>query len=241
MVGNKKATARGTKRTATPARAKSARKKATRKKATKPRKPAEPKAPVWIEPFLEALLQTRSVSHACDAISLGRTTVYQHRDKDDDFRRRWDEARWAFRDDLETSTLEWAIDGHPEPVFGRIEERNNKGVITSVRIGVVGVKKTKSAAVSLRMLECLAPEKYGRDQGESDPHEAARQIREDLAMMVGGVPTEPPAGVEPNLVEPVDPSMTPRPPGQARRVGATGHAIPATKRRAKRHEPEPPP
>jgi len=242
MAAKKKASAGRTKRTSPQKGTKSAAKKVARKRPARrsgAKKVSE--AFPWADRFIDALQATRSVTKACEAIGIGRTTVYQHRDRDDDFRSRWEEARYTFRDDLEASTLEWAIDGLKEPVFARVEVRDDKGRILESSTQVVGVKIAKNAAVTLRMLECLYPERYGRDQGDSDPHEAARIMREDLMLMAGGVPTAPPAGQSAHLVEPLDPDAVPAAPGQAEQVDATGQVIPQPLRRAQGHEPEPPP
>lgn len=197
--------------------------------------------PAWVAPWLEALERRRSVTLACETISIGRRTVYDLREKDDDFRRAWDAARYTWRDDAETSAVTWAIEGLPEPVFGRVEVRDEDGFVIEVRQEVIGVRMKKNASVTMGVLAALDPERYGKGATEGDPHEAARMIRDDLQLMMGGVPTRPPEGLEPHLIEPIDPSLEPVPPGKARKLGAAGHEMPAPKRRAKEHEPEPPP
>jgi len=55
----------------------------------------------WRPEFLLALREDGTVTAACERAGIGRTTAYDHRNRDDVFRADWDEAYRAFWDDLE--------------------------------------------------------------------------------------------------------------------------------------------
>ena len=61
------------------------------------------------EVFLEALAEGYSVRHAAKAIGAGRRTVYDWREEDPDFKRRWDEAIEDGTDVLEDEARRRAI------------------------------------------------------------------------------------------------------------------------------------
>lgn len=72
--------------------------------------------------FLRAFARTGSVSAACRAAGLPRRTVYNWRDADADFRRRWDEARARGVGCLHDEAMRRAFEGDDRPVWheGRI-------------------------------------------------------------------------------------------------------------------------
>jgi len=72
--------------------------------------------------FLRAFARSGSVSAACRASGLARRTVYNWRDADADFRRRWDEARARGVGCLRDEAMRRAFEGDDRPVWheGRI-------------------------------------------------------------------------------------------------------------------------
>ena len=72
--------------------------------------------------FLREFARTGSVSAACRASGLARRTVYNWRDADADFRRRWESARGRGVERLRDEAMERALVGAEVPVWhdGRI-------------------------------------------------------------------------------------------------------------------------
>ncbi len=72
--------------------------------------------------FLREFARTGSVSAACRATGLARRTVYNWRDADADFRRRWDAARGRGVERLRDEAMERGLVGAEVPVWhdGRI-------------------------------------------------------------------------------------------------------------------------
>jgi hypothetical protein len=71
------------------------------------------------EKFLEHLRQTANVSEACLLIGVKRRSVYDCRERDEAFRRAWDEAIEIATDALEREARRRAIEGVETPVFYR--------------------------------------------------------------------------------------------------------------------------
>jgi hypothetical protein len=63
------------------------------------------------EKFLKTIAAGRSVTAACDAAGYGRRTIYEHREKDPEFRAAWDDALEAGTDRLEDKVYEKAEAG----------------------------------------------------------------------------------------------------------------------------------
>lgn len=148
----KKASAKRTKKPATP-RKRAAKKATSKRKASKrkaaPRKKARHFA--WAEPFLQALAEHDGhVGEACRAVGIHRSMVYNLRNKEtaeaEGFARRWDEICEYHVDRLETRSMELAIDGWDEPVFHDGEE--------------CGMKRRFSPSLMMFLLRCRRPEVY---------------------------------------------------------------------------------
>ncbi len=61
--------------------------------------------------MLESLSEFANVSQACKDAGVGRSTVYQRRDKDDLFRAQWDAAIEEAIDGIELAVTKAALDG----------------------------------------------------------------------------------------------------------------------------------
>ena len=66
--------------------------------------------------FLEALAATGNVTLAARAAAVSRTSIYAHRQADEDFERRWLEAEQIAGDRLEAEAWRRGVDGVSEPV-----------------------------------------------------------------------------------------------------------------------------
>lgn len=73
--------------------------------------------PVRRSRFLKALKETCNVTLAARAAGAGRRTVYEHREKDPDFRAAWEEALEEAVDVLEAEVHRRAFTGIEKPVF----------------------------------------------------------------------------------------------------------------------------
>ena len=73
--------------------------------------------PAWQRPFLEAFEQTMMVSAACDAVGIGRTTVYEARQRDAAFAAAWADVNEKITEQLEAAAIRRARDGVARPVF----------------------------------------------------------------------------------------------------------------------------
>jgi hypothetical protein len=71
----------------------------------------------WEAAFLEQLRLTANVSEAAKTAKIGRVTAYDHRNRDPEFRAKWDEACETAIDSLEREAWRRAIEGYEEPVF----------------------------------------------------------------------------------------------------------------------------
>ena len=110
--------------------------------------------------FLREFARTGSVSTACRAAGLARRTVYNWRDADADFRRRWDAARERGAGRLSDEAMRRAMIGDEVPLWhdGRI----------------VGHESMPDNRVLWKLLQALQAETYG-------PHAAELQARRERA------------------------------------------------------------
>jgi hypothetical protein len=74
--------------------------------ATPPRAPA-----TWEKAFLTGLSKLGTVSAACRAARIERSTAYRHREASADFKEAWEYARLAFADLLEKEAIRRATKG----------------------------------------------------------------------------------------------------------------------------------
>ena len=72
--------------------------------------------------FLEELAKTGVVGIAAEACNLGRRTVYEWREEDEDFASQWDDAIDLATDKLEVEARRRAYEGTLKPVFYRGDE-----------------------------------------------------------------------------------------------------------------------
>ncbi len=96
--------------------------------------------------FLAALAATCNVTKACEAAGLGRMTVYEWRQGDDEFAVKWETALRIGAEALEDEAKRRAFDGVDEPVF-------HLGVATDT------VRKY-SDTLAIFLLKGALPEKY---------------------------------------------------------------------------------
>lgn len=79
-------------------------------------KPYVPRGGEWHEPFLAALRACGVVLIACQAAKVHRSTAYEHRKHDDEFRRQWDEAVEESLDRVEFEAFKLAMGTKPTEV-----------------------------------------------------------------------------------------------------------------------------
>lgn len=133
------------------------------------------------ETFLRVLARTRNVSAGAREIQRDRTTLYDWRERDAEFRERWDDTlriREVDVDSLEASVFERAENGWLEPVY-----HNGRPV---------GTVRKFSPTLSLEVLR-VHRKKYRKeeiDTPQSD-RDRANRIQEVLAQMRGVTETSP--------------------------------------------------
>ncbi len=71
----------------------------------------------WVEVFLECLADVPNVQGACRAAGISRQSAYDHRERDPEFARRWQDAMEASTDDLVGEMYRRARKGHDKPVY----------------------------------------------------------------------------------------------------------------------------
>lgn len=74
-------------------------------------------SPAMREAFLSWLRLGATPSRAAKECGLGRTTVFQWKDKDPNFRAAWEEAMQTGTDRIEDEATRRAVDGYDRPVF----------------------------------------------------------------------------------------------------------------------------
>lgn len=122
----------------------------------------------WKPVFLEELRKRYSVTHACKAAGVGRSTAYEHRDSDKAFADAWSEVWETNVDDLEDSALQRAAHGWLEPVFYKGEE--------------CGTIRRFDNTLSAFMLRKLRKARYGDDEAALDEADKiAAKIRQAVA------------------------------------------------------------
>lgn len=145
--------------------------------------------------FLDALRNTCNVRAACNAASVGRSTVYERRESDDTFKGAWDEAEQDGVDLLKAEARRRALLGVDEPVYYQ-----------GKRVGFI---RRYSDALLMFLLKAHEPEVYreryevtGAGGGpvrhrleveEIPPTEAERQELTRIAGAIGLLP--PPQGM----------------------------------------------
>lgn len=67
--------------------------------------------------FLAALRQCPNIGEACQAAGIGRRTVYEWREDDEDFAKEWEDAVQDGVDVLEKEMWRRGVEGYEEPVF----------------------------------------------------------------------------------------------------------------------------
>lgn len=71
---------------------------------------------IWVEPFLISLARQGVITQAARDAGVTRQYVYELRDSDGTFARRWDDALEQHYDKLEAELLHRATHGHEEPL-----------------------------------------------------------------------------------------------------------------------------
>jgi hypothetical protein len=95
-------------------------KRRTRQRPTQEAPPeiaGRPQKPGWQEIFLEEFACRANVLAACQAADVHRSTAYEARDSDPDFRARWALAKADAVDRLAAVARSRAVEGWEEPVF----------------------------------------------------------------------------------------------------------------------------
>lgn len=121
----------------------------------------------WKAVFLSELAASYSITHASDAAGVARSTAYEHRDRDEEFRAAWDEAVTRIDDKLEQSAMSRAIDGWDEPVFYRGEQ--------------CGLVRKFDNGLTWNLLRRRRKAMYGDDATGTDAQGMAAMIRAFIA------------------------------------------------------------
>lgn len=100
----------------------------------------------WMDPFIDALRDGKSVTAAAAFAGVGRTTVYEHRESNEVFRKFWDDAIESGTDRLEDEALRRALEGTDEPVY--------QGGVN------VGSIRKYSDTLTIFLLKARRPEKF---------------------------------------------------------------------------------
>jgi len=89
--------------------------------ANKGRSRTEQRAPAlkWIDAFLAALSLNANVTQSAIAAGVSRSSVYLHRDADEDFKKAWDDAIEQAVDRLEAEAWRRAFEGTTEPIYSQ--------------------------------------------------------------------------------------------------------------------------
>lgn len=74
----------------------------------------------WHDAFLKVLEDTLNVAIACRACNISRTTAYNHRNNNEAFKEKWDEALKFCIGRLEKSMIQRALEGEPYVYQGEI-------------------------------------------------------------------------------------------------------------------------
>lgn len=148
------------------------------------------KANAWMENFLRKLIETRSVTKACESVHIARATAYRHRETDDEFRNRWDEAINTCIDDLEASALKRAIEGNPKPLMHKGQPVMVQGPDGKLQPLIVREYET---SLTIFMLKALRPKTYFLEKqismSEDAALENARRISEARRLLEQSVPS----------------------------------------------------
>lgn len=103
--------------------------------------------------FLEALAETGNVTLAARAAAVSRTSIYAHRNADDDFQRAWLEAEQVAADRLEAEAWRRGVDGVAEPVV-------SAGRLVTDAAGNPMLTHRYSDQLLMALLRAHRPEKY---------------------------------------------------------------------------------
>lgn len=137
----------------TPRTPKNARAKPAAAPVKRPPRRRQPKD--WAPKFLEELKTTGMVSVACERAAVGRTTVYDRRDVDEEFRAAWDEVIERTTELMEREAYRRSVVGTDRPVFQGGEQ--------------VGVVREYSDTLLMFLLKARRPETYRERLEHSGP------------------------------------------------------------------------
>lgn len=70
----------------------------------------------WVGPFLDALEDTGMVTEACRRAGVGRSTAYEHRQRDEDFALAWHEVEERAIERMEREAYRRAVEGVQKPL-----------------------------------------------------------------------------------------------------------------------------
>lgn len=130
------------------------------KKKLRPTKPTK-RTPENVKKFFEKLSMSRNVAHACRSIGIARSTAYDWREEDENFKRMWDEALKIADDTIEHTAWGRAIEGWEEPVFYRGE--------------ICGYVRKYSDPCLLALMRGNIPDKY-KDRSEIQQTNTTRAV-----------------------------------------------------------------
>ena len=143
----------------------------------------------WVEGFIKKLIETRSVTKACQSVGINRSTAYDRREKDSDFKERWDEAVQICIDDLEASAMRRAIEGNAKPLLYKGQPVMVEGADGKLQPLIVREYET---GLTIFMLKAMRPKKFFLEKqlemGDSVASQNAQKIRAALMQIETMVP-----------------------------------------------------
>lgn len=102
--------------------------------------------------FFDFLALNGSVRGSAQAINRSFRTLYKHKSKDPDIKKRWEEAEAEYNDAIEAEMHRRGVEGVDKPIFYQGKQ--------------VATIKEYSDQVLMKMAEGHMPEKYGRQRVE---------------------------------------------------------------------------
>lgn len=93
-----------------------------------------------------ALADCGNITKSCEKIGISRVTPYLWRDKDEEFKKAWEEAEWIAAGLLEEEARRRALEGWDEPVYQGGD--------------LIGTIRKYSDTLAIFLLKGLKPERY---------------------------------------------------------------------------------
>lgn len=110
----------------------------------------------WQQPFLEALAKHGTVTKACDAAGVGRTTAYRERQADEEFALAWADIDSQVTEKLEGKAVQMALAGDGKMLEFLLKARKPEQYRESYKVEHSGSIKTDLSSMTDAELQALA-------------------------------------------------------------------------------------